>query len=134
METETTEETIIEMEAGPDDAVIELEGLSVEDDFAPCGADVAEPEPEPPEMPTDELIYMAASPLVDIFLPGWRVSEDEKRAVAGAWGALIDKYFPEVEMGVELTAIIVTGMVIVPRLGVDRKEPEEATSPAENGD
>jgi hypothetical protein len=132
METESTEETIIEAETGPNDAVIELEGLSVEDDFAPGAADVTEP--EPPAPPTKELIYMAASPLVDIFLPAWKVSEDEKRAVAGAWGDLIDKYFPDVEMGVELTAIIVTGMVIVPRLGMDRKEPEEATGPADNGD
>lgn len=51
----------------------------------------------------------------------WKMSHDESKALGYAYAAVIDKYFPNLDLGVELTAIVVTVTVIGPRLGRDQE-------------
>lgn len=111
-----------EAEAIQVDPVAELESLQVSDeDFKPGAEHVAEPVPEKPDIPTDKLLLMAISPVFDIFAPAWEVTKDEKQALAAAYGALLDKYFPDLDLGPEIGAIVITAMIIVPRIGKPRK-------------
>ena len=98
----------------------------------PGPEDVASPAPEPesPDIPTDQILLMAIGPLFDIFAPAWNVTEQEKTMLAGAYAQVVDKYFPDIAMGPEFTAIAITGMVIAPRIGQPMREEEGA----EDGD
>jgi hypothetical protein len=133
MSEETTEYPEQTQEGESVDPVAELESLQIEgDDFAPDAGTVAEPE-EKKEVPTDKMLLLAISPLFDIFAPAWEVSADEKEALAGAYAEVIDKYFPEFDAGCELNAIIITGMIVAPRIGKPRKiEPESEQGEAVN--
>jgi hypothetical protein len=91
------------------------------------------------EIPTAQVIESAISPLFQIFCPKWNVSQDEVSALSSAYGDLLDKYFPDgvtSRFSVEITAITCTAAVIVPRLGMPRKEVEQdekgSTSDDEN--
>ncbi len=50
----------------------------------------------------------------------WALSDGEAKEAAEAYGTVIDKYFPDVNTGPELTAVIVTLAIVGPRLGQDR--------------
>lgn len=54
--------------------------------------------------------------------PGWRITPDEQMQLAGAYAELLDKYWPGgvSEFGPEVTVLIVTAGVFVPRLGHPR--------------
>ena len=111
------------------DPAAELESLSVPaGDFEPGADDVVSPEPEPPEVPTDKMLLMAISPMFDIFAPSWEVSNTEKEQLCAAYAQVIDKYFPDFDMGCELNAIIITGMIFATRIGKPRKPPEPEKS------
>ena len=47
----------------------------------------------------------------------WALSGQEAEALAGAYDAVLDKYFPNIgkSLGVEVTAITITAMVFLPR-------------------
>lgn len=77
------------------------------------------------ELPTDQVLIMAMSPLFDVLAPNWSVSTEEKQALAGAYAPVIDKYFGGVSVGVELQAVIVTVMIFAPRLSVPRVAVQE---------
>lgn len=95
-----------------------------------------QPQPEPPgppAPPTAEIILPVLSMVCDLAAPNWRIGEAEKRALAEAYGALLDKYFPDGFMawGVELNAVIVTAAIIAPRMRTPRiSEPEPQTEQA----
>ena len=59
----------------------------------------------------------------------WKASEDEARMMAGAYAAAIEEYFPEVEMGAGVTAVMVTAMYAAPRMAMGTVKAEGA----ENG-
>jgi hypothetical protein len=113
------------------DPLEQLEHLTIDGDFEPGPDDVTSPEPEAPEIPTAQVVQMVIGPLFDIFAPNWEVSDQEKELLAGAYGDLLDKYFPDMKTGPEIGAIIVTGMVIAPRIGKPMKEPEEEEGAAD---
>ena len=112
------------------DPVADLEGLSIEaGEFEPTAEAIA-PEPEPePEIPTDQVVLMVIGPLFDVLAPAWNVTTEEKQALSKAYGDLIDKYFPDVQTGPEVGAILVTGMVLAPRIGQPLKNPEHDSEP-----
>lgn len=106
----------------------ELEGVAIS---SIDGAD-AEDLPEP-TIETSALLMGAFSPIFDIFAPNWDVQTEEKQALCEAYGAIIDKYYPDGIAGrfsAELTALTVTGMIIAPRMGTPRKKPEKEVNKA----
>ena len=79
---------------------------------------------------TSALLMGALSPLFDIFAPNWEVAAQEKQALCEAYGAVLDKYFPDGVGGkyaTELTALTITGMIVAPRVGQPRKKPDPKT-------
>ncbi len=76
------------------------------------------PENQGLEIETSELLFPIISMGFDIVVPDWKVKEKEKKALAEAYGALLDKYFPDAGeyFGAEITALMVTGMVCMPRV------------------
>jgi len=59
----------------------------------------------------------------------WALSEDEANVAGEAYGAVIDKYFPDAGqyMGVEVTALLITGGLIMPRLIMSKQKKIEAS-------
>lgn len=45
----------------------------------------------------------------------WALADEEAKAAGEAYGEVIDKYFPEVEMGPEVTAVTVTAAIFLPK-------------------
>lgn len=79
------------------------------------------------DLPTDQVLLMAIGPLFDVICPNWKVSPEEKQALAGAYAPVVDKYFGGVSMGVELQAVAITAMIIAPRIGTPRvAKPEKS--------
>lgn len=80
---------------------------------------------EAPVMPTADVLYPIARLAFDKGAPLWAVSDDEVRTLCDAYGALLDKYFPDGfldRFGVELSAIMVTIAVFGPRWGTPMKQ------------
>lgn len=77
-----------------------------------------EPGPERPanEPPTAEMIYPIVAMVCDVVAPNWGIGDSEKKMLSEAYGVLLDKYFPGGIFGVELNALLVTAMVIAPRM------------------
>jgi len=75
---------------------------------------------------TSELLFPIIDMAFEIMTPDWNVKVKEKKALAEAYGALLDKYFPDAGeyFGVEITALMTTGMVCMPRVVKKRKEKE----------
>ena len=75
-----------------------------------------------------ELILPVVSLACGVLAPNWDIQPEEQAALAESYGALIDKYFPDVSSsgGVELSALLITAAIITPRLSTPRKlEPKE---------
>ena len=85
------------------------------------------------KIPTEELLKPLVGILCASVAPAWGIVEDEQQQLCLAYAAVIDKYFPEgLEFGPEITALIITGSIIVPRLGKPLREQKEAP-PADEG-
>jgi len=87
-------------------------------------------EAEPPKISTDQLVKSVLQPLFGIMLPGWRVTEEEIDALSGAYGLVLDKYFPDgIDFGPELSAVVISLAVFGPRIQAmrmqDKKRREE---------
>src|SRR3569833_4377399 len=83
----------------------EFDALAVAaDQLEGVAAPVTPPPQKPAGPPPDELIYPVLSFAFDAIAPAWAVSGQEKRALAAAYGELLDKYFPDMSFGVELGA------------------------------
>lgn len=54
-------------------------------------------------------------------VPNWGITQDEQEALAGCYALVLEKYFTELDLGVELSAVIVTAAIIMPRLDRPRK-------------
>ena len=95
-------------------------------------------EQRPEDVPTGEII----ASFMEITFNGliaprrglhWEMKRDECQAVGNAYGAVIDKYFPDLNVGVEFTAIIVTISVFGPRVAADARLRAEQ-EPTDAGD
>lgn len=99
------------------------------------GAGVGGGDQAPAAPSTGELLAALLRPTFDIMAPAWRVSDPECEMLGQAYGAVIDKYFPDMELGVELAAVLATAAVLGPRLRKPRHEEKQepptdaATSP-----
>ena len=110
---------------------LERQAVGVESEVMPetHGLPVEEAAPEVPE--TSEILYPIINTAFKAIAPNWGVAEEESKALAEAYGGLIDKYFPDSQMafGAEITALTVTAMVIAPRLNKPRKAEEKEVNP-----
>lgn len=55
----------------------------------------------------------------------WSLTGDEAGEAGTAYAAVIEKYFPGAGGGVEVTAILITAGIVVPRLAVDKVQQEK---------
>lgn len=85
------------------------------------GGDPAAPAGTGPDLPTKDVVAMALAPMFAILAPGWGVTQEEVGTLAEAYAPVIDKYFPDMAMGPELTAVLATALVLGPRIGRPRK-------------
>lgn len=79
------------------------------------------------QIPSGQLVEMAISPLFGMLAPNWEVQPDEISALGEAYGALLDKYFPDgvaTRYSVEFTALLCTATVFGSRIGTPRKKPK----------
>lgn len=86
-------------------------------------------EPEKPEVKTAEIL----APLLKITFGiiaskkggHWALGDQEAVELGNAYGDVMDKYFPEVAVGCELTAVMCTLVVVGPRVAEDKRQAAE---------
>lgn len=78
----------------------------------------------PPAGPsTGDILTALLIPTFAIMAPAWNVSEHECSLVGHTYGDVIDKYFPDIDFGVEFAAAIATAAVFGPRMRTPRHHP-----------
>ncbi len=88
-------------------------------------------EPKGPPLPTSGELCTTCLTVVFSILsarrgPHWELQPKEAEQLGNATGAVLDKYCPDIEGGPEYALVVAAGMVLVPRVMVDRKIEEEA--------
>ncbi|WP_416306204.1 hypothetical protein [Neptunicella sp. SCSIO 80796] len=85
-------------------------------------------EGEPVEFATADLLSPLLSSGFALLCPKWEVEQEESDALAQSWGAVVDTFFPSVNVdprvAVVVGAVASTAMVIGPRMGKPRTEKE----------
>jgi hypothetical protein len=120
---------IEETEINPDEEWARLEQSAQDLDgiLSPELPSVENSEPEQTGLETGELLAQAIQASADIFAPNWHIEPEESEQLGIAYGALLDKYMPDSGLdkyGIELSAILITGMVLKSRAGVPLKKPK----------
>jgi hypothetical protein len=64
----------------------------------------------------------------------WQLQDAEAQQMGEAYGALLDKYFPDSVAGPEVAAVLVTATVIFPRAMADKAAQAEAEASEAAGD
>lgn len=67
----------------------------------------------------------------------WKLTREESLALGDAYGAVIDKYFPDISGGPEVVALMLTAAMIGPRIAVDmasKSKPEKPSQASTQGD
>lgn len=105
---------------------VEGEYIAAEEVRAQGGAE------ESAAVSTAALLALLLKPTFDVLAPAWAVSEPECRLLAEAYGAVLDKYLPDLDLGVEAAAVIATFAVFGPRWGKPRAavKPARAAAPS----
>lgn len=86
----------------------------------------------PDSIPTIELVRPVLAMACAAFVPAWEITGPEQEQLAEVYSAVLDKYFPGgMAMGPELTAVLVTAAVVMPRLGKPRKLEEKPAADAD---
>ena len=92
----------------------------------------SENEPVTVDIETGEILFGAISPTFDLLCPNWNVTTEEKKALAEAYGGVIDKYFPNLGAAApELIALAMTAAIFAPRVGQPRKLEKKDSKGAE---
>ena len=72
------------------------------------------------DIETIELVKLLCSMGFNLGAPNWHVTEAEIENLADPTARLIDKYFPDIDLGVELQCAICWGLLLLSRRGVSR--------------
>lgn len=80
---------------------------------------------------TGQVIAMILRPMFDILAPAWNVTDMECGMLGETYGAVIDKYFPDLDLGPELAAVVTTAIVFGPRMKKPRHNPPPPAPDAE---
>lgn len=85
-------------------------------------------EGQPLEVQTADILRPLMSSAFALLCPKWDVQQEESDALAESWGAVVDTFFPSVNVdprvAVVVGAVATTAMVVSPRLGTPRTEKE----------
>lgn len=73
------------------------------------------------EPTTGEVLTALLIPTFKFMAPAWEVTDGECALLGEAYGAVLDKYFPDLNVGVELSAALATLAVFGPRWGKPTK-------------
>lgn len=93
-----------------------------------------------PEVPTGEVVASLLSVTFALIATKkgehWNLAPDEAETAGDAYGAVIDKYFPDSigNMGVEITALMVTAMLVTPRMMENAPLETEKIAPSASGE
>lgn len=113
--------------AALDDLVIEAAGLDepLNPKGTPSVAQLVS------SIPTKDLCVMVLTPAFAIFAPNWNVRTSEIEQLGDAYGKVIDKYFPDGfgKYDAEITALVVTSMIVMPRRGKPPRIEEKDAKP-----
>lgn len=109
---------------------LEAQAAAIDDINSPQAADDSPPEPE---ISSAELVGQAIQVTADLIAPNWKIQGEESQQLGVVYGALLDKYLPDSDFskyGLEISALIVTGMILKSRAGVPlqkekKKKPEQ---------
>lgn len=85
---------------------------------------VDEPSNEP-EIETAEILAPILGIGFNTLAPNWKITPEEINQLSQAYGALLDKYLPDTgldKFGAEISAVMVTAMIIMPRMAIPRKD------------
>lgn len=96
-----------------------------------AGSTAADHPPSSNEPTTGEVLTALLLPTFKFLAPAWEVADGECALLGEAYGAVIDKYLPGLDVGVELSAALATLAVFGPRWGkpakvAPKKEQREA--------
>lgn len=78
-------------------------------------------EPSSNEPTTAEVLTALLVPTFRFMAPAWEVTDGECALLGDAYGAVLDKYLPDFNVGVELSAALATLAVFGPRWGKPTK-------------
>lgn len=88
------------------------------------------------EITLDQMIAPALETTFAILAPNWEVSADECAALGKAWGDVAQVWFPDMQLSPKWavlgTAIITTGLVVMPRLKIPARIEEKQEKEVEN--
>lgn len=122
------------MSVPADDPALHAKAAALDGEFIQSGEGAASgPESEaPPSGPsTGEVLSALLRPTFDLLAPAWKVSDAECKMLGEAYGTVIDKYFPNFDLGPELGAVFVTFAVFGPRMRMPRHNPKPADAETE---
>lgn len=126
MSEENTNDSVIEAEFNWDN--LEAQAADIDNLNQPVNAQ-NENAPEPiPEPTTGELLAEVIQITADIVAPNWQIQKEESEQLGAVYGALIDKYMPDAGLGkygLEISAVLVTGIIIKGRAGIPLRKPKE---------
>ncbi len=112
------------MSAAPDDPALHARAAALEGEVLRAGeapeaaGQAGRGEAPPKPKPTNgELIGALLIPTFKHLAPNWGVQAEECMLLGEAYGAVLDKYFPDLKLGVEIEAVLVTFAVFAPRWG-----------------
>ena len=107
---------------------LEVQASAIDDLNQPTTAQ-SENVPDPvPEPTTGELLTEVIQITADVAAPNWQIQREESEQLGSVYGALLDKYMPDAGLGkygIEISAVLVTGMIIKSRAGIPLRAPKE---------
>lgn len=117
------------MSVPADDAALHDKAAALDGEFIQAGEGAspgssggAESAPAGPS--TGKVLSALMRPTFDLLAPAWKVSDTECEMLGEAYGTVIDKYFPNFDLGPELGALFVTFAVFGPRMRTPRHQPK----------
>lgn len=81
-----------------------------------------------PEIQTGELIAQVIQVTAEVIAPNWDLQQEECEQLGNVYGALLDKYLPDSGLekyGLEISALMLTGIILKSRIGTPLKKPKE---------
>jgi hypothetical protein len=103
---------------------LEAQAAAIDGEDSPEITPATEPEQE---ISSAELVGQAIQVMADVVAPNWEIKPKESEQLGVVYGALLDKYMPESgfdKYGLEISALLVTGMVLKSRSGISLRKPK----------
>jgi len=88
-----------------------------------------ETESPTPTPSSAQLLTALLVPTFRVLAPAWEVTEPECALLGESYGAVLDKYFPDLDIGVEFAALLATLAVFGPRWGKPRAAVHHRATP-----